>query len=221
MTSGVEINTEIDRRPYSNILEQEEVGSNNELMMSKNDSTEVNQAQGGWIDEKEGVEPEESLIQSEMREGKSAWRRLEESLLFSVCMVKHLQPEAQMDDVDKYLLELDKVVQDMKEILRRSLTVEEFLKEVSSMLGWKFEQDSWLLEEAEGDHEVSEMMKTWETFRDKVEDVLGTEPSQTSGFLGVIPEGRPHTRSQGPVKDENWILPRALEQGIEEEVCEY
>jgi len=134
---------------------------------------------------------------SQVAEQSRDWSRLEQFLFDSVEVGKdrRYQAELSKDAVDKYLARLEELLKGMRESLNETPTLEEFMAELDRVLDGR--SQGTLEEEAEGLIEGAE---------GPIQPYCALEAR-----LGMPREDRPVTRSQSRVREEEWILGRALE----------
>ena len=151
---------------------------------------------------------------TEETESSKNWSRLEDFLFDSVDFARRdRREEISTGMVDRYLLELERLIQGMRDSLMDTPSLDEFLRHLDGILDERSRTDS--------------------TAGSKIHQGLSSSDGQVGGrteqsvvpstgvTLNVVPGGgrgqqclqddRPYTRSRGPVRDTDWVMLRALE----------
>jgi len=139
---------------------------------------------------------------------------LEDFLFYSVNFARRDRREKiSTGMVDRYLLELERLIQGMRDSLMDTPSLDEFLRYLDGILDERSRTDSTA---------GSKIHQGLSSFESQVGGrTEKSVVSSTDVFLNVVPGGggeqpfsldnRPYTRSRGPVQDTDWIMPRAPE----------
>src|SRR5215469_16864820 len=195
----------LDHEKDSSIIESKR----KRTRIAKSESTRYSSSMDNRLDKRAGVSFRSltdrgriTTSSSQITDQSRDWSRLEQFLFDSVEVgrERRYQAELSKDAVDRYLARLEELLIGMRESLSETPTLEEFMAELDCVLD---DRSPGTFEEEEEEEEAEGLIKDAEG---PVQPYCAFEAELR------IPSGeRPATRSRGKVREEEWILDRALE----------